>query len=82
MFISVIMASQIAPIVCRAAGGAPMMRRYKQLSCAIVRVSSDIDGGTGFFVTSNGVLVTAAHVIFEKTFHQENDKIILSLKIP
>ena len=40
--------------------------RYNRLSCAVVRVTSNGGGGTGFFVNETGRLVTAAHVATDR----------------
>jgi hypothetical protein len=42
--------------------------RYVRLSCAVVKIIADATAGTGFFVDSDGTLVTAAHVTFDKKY--------------
>jgi len=79
MLISTLIACQLLPNTPEAAGGPTLVRRYRTLSCAVVRIMSDKEQGTGFFVTGNGVLVTAAHVIYDKTYHKSGEKITLSI---
>lgn len=50
-----------------------LVERYKRLSCAVVLIQSDKEAGTGFFINTNGTLVTAAHVLFNVTW-TTNDK--------
>ena len=42
--------------------------RYAKMSCAVVRIQAGNEIGTGFFVNADGILVTAAHVLFNRTF--------------
>jgi hypothetical protein len=45
-----------------------LISRYGRLSCAIVRITSDAGGGTGFFINGTGTIVTVAHVVFDQTY--------------
>lgn len=45
-----------------------LKERYNSLVCAIVLIQTERGSGTGFFVDSNGDMVTAAHVISTKNF--------------
>src|SRR5712691_1265931 len=53
--------------------------RYKQLSCSVVLVLSAHERGTGFFIDSDGTLMTAAHVPFDETWTADSDKPSLRL---
>lgn len=44
--------------------------RYDALSCAIVKFSHPNGTGTGFFSNATGKVVTAAHVVYDRTFIQ------------
>lgn len=45
-----------------------LQTRYADLSPGVALITSDREMGTGFFIDIDGTLVTAAHVLFEKTF--------------
>lgn len=44
--------------------------RYSQLSCAVVQVVANQGAGTGFFISENGDVLTAAHVALNQTFSE------------
>ncbi len=46
----------------------PRTLRYKKHSAAVVRIETAQGVGTGFFANSDGLMVTAAHVIFDRIF--------------
>jgi S1-C subfamily serine protease len=57
-----------------------LAERYEQLSCAVVRIEGPNNMvGTGFFVNRNGLLVTAAHVLFDRTFRQQGNQVQIVL---
>jgi S1-C subfamily serine protease len=47
---------------------ADLADRYEKLSRAVVRIETLSGSGTGFFINGTGRLVTAAHVVFGRTF--------------
>jgi hypothetical protein len=55
--------------------------RFAKLACAIVRLEGPHDSGTGFFVNSSGLLVTAAHVLFDRSFTKQNNDYPLTISI-
>jgi S1-C subfamily serine protease len=59
-----------------------LIERYVRLNCAVVRIHSEHDEGTGFFIDSDGSLVTAAHVVFDKSFSKTsgNASVVLTPK--
>src|SRR5947209_8657804 len=42
--------------------------RFEHLSCAVVRITSEAGGGTGFFIDNKGTIVTVAHVVFDQKY--------------
>jgi S1-C subfamily serine protease len=48
----------------------PLSERYDKLSCAVVQITQDQGGGTGFFISADGDLVTAAHVAINRAFSE------------
>jgi S1-C subfamily serine protease len=50
-----------------------LSERYAKNSCAVVRIEGPNDSGTGFFVNSSGLLVTAAHVLFDRSFTKQGN---------
>ena len=44
--------------------------RYAGLRCAIVQIETANGAGTGFFVDGNGTIITAAHVVYVRTFNK------------
>jgi S1-C subfamily serine protease len=47
-----------------------LVERFQRLSCAVVQITSDQGGGTGFFISPDGDIVTAAHVAVDRTFSE------------
>jgi S1-C subfamily serine protease len=65
-------------------GGADAMAddlaaRYEKLSRAVVRIETALGGGTGFFINSTGRMVTAAHVVFDRSFIGSSTQFALKL---
>jgi hypothetical protein len=44
--------------------------RYARLSCAVVQIVHNQGSGTGFFVSPDGELLTAAHVALDRVFSE------------
>jgi S1-C subfamily serine protease len=42
--------------------------RFQKLSCAIVQIKSDTGAGTGFFISADGRVATAAHVVTDSSY--------------
>jgi S1-C subfamily serine protease len=42
--------------------------RFEKLSCAVVQIQTGKETGTAFFVSADGDIVTAAHVVYDKKF--------------
>jgi hypothetical protein len=53
--------------------------RYAKNACAVVRIETTNSVGTGFFANTDGLLVTAAHVIFDRSFTRQGQQIALQL---
>ncbi len=49
-------------------GAHDLTSRFERLSCAVVRISSEEGGGTGFFLDNKGTLLTAAHVVYDRRY--------------
>jgi hypothetical protein len=47
--------------------------RYRSLSCALVLIQAGTRIGTGFYISSDGDIVTASHVIGERQYNQLAD---------
>jgi len=62
---------------------ASLEQRFKNLSCAIVSISNVLGNGTGFFVSKDGDIMTAAHVLFSRTYNrQPNGSLGITLALP
>ena len=48
----------------------PLTDRFLAISCAVVQISTDQGTGTGFFVSPDGDMVTAAHVAINSKFSE------------
>lgn len=46
----------------------PLAARYHDLAGAVAMVVTDTETGTGFFIDTKGTLMTAAHVVFKRTW--------------
>jgi hypothetical protein len=53
--------------------------RYEELRCALVLVDAGTQIGTGFFISGDGDVVTAFHVLGRQMYSQEGGKITISL---
>ncbi len=42
--------------------------RFSSLSCAVVHIRTDSDNGTGTFISKDGDVLTASHVVFNRWF--------------
>jgi hypothetical protein len=57
--------------------------RFNRLSCAIVSISNSLGSGTGFVINAQGDIMTAAHVVFSRTYSIQADRSIgLALSMP
>jgi S1-C subfamily serine protease len=60
-----------------------LQQRFSRLSCAIVTIANPLGNGTGFFINSDGDVMTAAHVVFGRTyFRQANGSVGITLTLP
>lgn len=64
--------------------GASLEDRAEALKCAIVVIQHDLTFGTGFFVSPNGDVVTASHVLGERTWSSsaDNTSMTVNLSMP
>ena len=44
--------------------------RYLRMSCAVVQITTDGGAGTGFFISPDGDVITAAHVALDRKFSE------------
>ncbi|MGA2815221.1 MAG: serine protease [Xanthobacteraceae bacterium] len=58
-----------------------LTERYAKHSCAVVRIEGPQDSGTGFFINANGLLVTAAHVLFDRSFSKQGNNYPITLAL-
>jgi S1-C subfamily serine protease len=58
-----------------------LRQRYESLVCAIVLIQTERGTGTGFFVNSQGDMVTAAHVISTKAFKVDQGQITFDVAV-
>src|ERR1039457_308172 len=42
--------------------------RYSRMSCAVVQITHNTGAGTGFFISADGDVLTAAHVALDRKF--------------
>jgi S1-C subfamily serine protease len=58
--------------------------RYEKQACAVVRIEANNGIGTGFFVNEDGLLITAAHVLFDRSFTMQgtNPALTINAKWP
>jgi len=71
--------SRPKPVVESSAPNANLQDRYEALSCSLVRITSNQSSGTGFFISDNGTVATAAHVVFQTTFSLQGSIVQVSL---
>jgi len=50
---------------------ADLERRFNDLKCALVLIRTPTEFGTGFFVSNDGDIATASHVLGQRTFESE-----------
>jgi hypothetical protein len=48
-----------------------LVSRYAKLSCAVVQISEPSGAGTGVFINGAGDLLTAAHVVLDRSFSMD-----------
>lgn len=60
-----------------------LVQRYNSLKCALVLIRTTTSFGTGFFVSSDGEIATASHVLGQRMFtSQPNGKMKADLILP
>jgi S1-C subfamily serine protease len=58
-------------------------QRFTDIKCALVLIEAGPKAGTGFYISGDGDLVTASHVIGERAFSRNADKSVnVSMTIP
>jgi hypothetical protein len=57
-------------------------QRYKDLKCALVLIQAGNSIGSGFYTSADGDLVTASHVLGDRTFAKEGDRFRINIQIP
>lgn len=62
--------------------GEDLERRHTALSCALVIIQAGDSLGTGFFVSADGDVVTASHVLGERIYQPEGERMRISLRTP
>ncbi|MGH6985459.1 MAG: S1 family peptidase [Caulobacteraceae bacterium] len=79
--VRVIIAAIIAAAaIFKVADAATLAQRYTRLSCAIVYLHTDKEGGTGFFIDAAGHVATAAHVALDRSISGSPQKYTATLK--
>ncbi len=58
-----------------------LTKRYESLVCAIVLIQTERGTGTGFFINSQGDIVTAAHVVSSKTFKNNMGQVDFDINV-
>lgn len=60
-----------------------LQQRFNDLKCALVLIRTPNGYGTGFFISRDGDIATASHVLGQRTFtSQDNGKIQAGLEMP
>ncbi|MGA7239769.1 MAG: serine protease [Bryobacteraceae bacterium] len=60
-----------------------LQQRFSHLSCAIVTIANSMGSGTGFFINADGDVMTAAHVVFGRTYSRQPDGSVgITLTLP
>lgn len=62
--------------------GEDLEHRFVDLSCAVVVLQSGNRMGTGFYVNADGDVVTASHVLGDRTFAAEGNQVRVTLHPP
>ncbi len=57
-------------------------QRYKDLSCALVVIRAGDKIGTGFYIGSDGDVVTASHVLGDRLFIPEGQQMRITIPLP
>jgi S1-C subfamily serine protease len=58
-------------------------RRFNDLKCALVLIDTGVRLGTGFYISSDGDVATASHVVGDRTFSANPDRTIrVNIAIP
>lgn len=55
-----------------------LVDRFQKLSCAIVKLSNSNGEGTGFYVSADGDLVTAAHVVYTRSYSKDSKGLVVA----
>jgi S1-C subfamily serine protease len=56
-----------------------LVSRFARLSCAVVQIGFDGGEGTGFFIDRDGRLVTAAHIVLNTSYSEQQGQLQVSL---
>jgi len=56
--------------------------RYKDLACALAVIQSGNHLGTGFYISSDGDVVTASHVLGDRTFSLDGQQLRITIPLP
>jgi S1-C subfamily serine protease len=56
-----------------------LIARFERVSCAVIRIESAGNQGTGFFISKDGTLVTVAHNILDRSYSLENGQIRITV---
>lgn len=67
-------------VLARPAIAQSLADRYAAYRCAIVRIETTEGVGTGFFIDAGGTLVTAAHVVYTRTFDKSGTVVTSHVK--
>jgi S1-C subfamily serine protease len=57
-------------------------QRYRDLRCALVVIQSGDRLGTGFYVNASGDAVTASHVLGNRLFEPDGERLRITLQLP
>lgn len=56
--------------------------RYDELKCALVLIRTPTEFGTGFFISPDGDIATASHVLGQRTWMVQDGKLIVNIAMP
>src|SRR5579862_9903876 len=60
-----------------------LQQRFKELKCSLVLIRTPTEFGTGFFISRDGDIATASHVLGQRVFtSQPNGKMKVDLVMP